>query len=139
MIGVQSVVGGVVRAIRGVFPDYEVYVEEVEQGLCPPCFSVICGEPFAERVVGRRFFRRFDVCVYFYPKDREIYSGAGQIWDKLMPALELISVEGDLVRGEDLSTKIVDGVMVFCVSYGAFVYEVNDAPAMGELRYFSNK
>lgn len=123
------------RTLHKAFPEFEIYTEEVEQGLEPPCFSVICGEPFIERVVGKRFFRRFDFCVYFYPAGGNVFSESGSVWDKLIPALELIDVGGDLIRGSDFSTKVVNGVMVMCVSYGTFVFDDEKAPTMGNLKF----
>ncbi len=134
MITVRSVVGGVVKALREVFPDCEVYTEEVEQGLEPPCFSVVCAEPSISRIVGKRFFRKFDICVYYYPECSDVFSESGDIWDKSILALELINVDGDLIRGTDFSSKIVDGVLVICVSFGTFVYDNEKAPAMGSVK-----
>lgn len=137
MITARNVVGGVVRALRKAFPECEVYTENVNQGLSPPCFSVICGELFFHRIVGKRFSLRFDLCVYYYPKKDKVFSEIGGVWEKLFPALEVVEVDGDLIRGDDFSTKIVDDVMVLCVSYNAIVYDGEKAPAMGEINFSS--
>lgn len=135
MITVASVLGGVVKALRGAFPECAVYTENVRQGLAAPCFSVICEEPVIQRVLGKRFFRRFDFCVYFYPGRDDFFAEINDAFEKMLPALELIEVDGDLIRGSDFSSKTVDGVLVICASYGTFVYDGEKAPAMGALDF----
>lgn len=123
------------KRIRECFPNHAVYTENIEQGLSPPCFSVICEQPVFKRFLGKRFFRSFDFCIYYYPENDEFFSEINSVSEKLIPNLEVIEADGDLIRCNNFSTKTVDDVMVICVSYGVFVYEDEKAPMMESLSY----
>lgn len=139
IITLKSVLGGLVKRLYECFPECVVYTENVEQGLSPPCFSVICEQPVFRRVMGKRFFRSFDFCIYYYPKSDEFFSEINEVSEKLIPSLELIEADGDLIRGSNFSVKTVDDVMVICATYGTFVYDNEKAPAMENLSYYNKK
>lgn len=130
---------GLVKRLHECFPDCAVYTENVEQGLSPPCFSVICEQPVFRRVMGKRYFRRFDFCIYYYPRSDDFFGEINEVSEKLIPNLEMIEADGDLIRGGDFSVKTVDEVMVICAEYGTFVYDNEKAPAMESLNYRNKK
>ena len=138
-ITLQNVINGLVKRLHECFPDHKIYTENVEQGLSPPCFSVICEQPVFRRVMGKRYFRSFDFCIYYYPKKDDFFSEINEVSEKLIPSLELIEVDGDLIRGSDFSTKTVDDVMVICATYGTFVYDGEKVPTMESLSYRNQK
>lgn len=133
MITVKNVIGGVSAALAAEFEGFEVYPDEVPQGLAPPCFTVTCS-PSVERVIGRRFRRDFDICIHFFPSADEIYGECADAEERLFSALQYITVDGDLLRGENMSRKISDGILSFNVRFGAFVIDSEKAEVMGELR-----
>lgn len=135
----ENVLKGLVKRLRESFPDYRVYTENVEQGLSPPCFSVICEQPVFRRFMGKRFIRGFDFCIYYYPKSDDFFSEINSVSEQLIPSLELIEVDGDLIRGSKFSTKTVDDVMVICAAYEVFVYEEEKIPVMEKLTYRNKK
>ena len=51
--------------------DYEIYTESVEQGLNEPCFSILCLNPTNEQFLGRRYFRKNQFCIHYFPKGEE--------------------------------------------------------------------
>lgn len=127
------------KRIHECYPDSRIYTENIEQGLSPPCFSVICEQPVFKRILGKRFFRGFDFCIYYYPESDDFFSEINSVSEKLIPDLELIEADGDLIRGNNFSVKTVDDVMVICASYGAFVYDDEKAPMMEDLSYRNQK
>lgn len=133
MITVKNVISGVSAALADEFGGFEIYPDEVPQGLSPPCFTISCS-PSVERVIGKRFRRDFDICVNFFPAADEIYSECADIEERLFPALQYIDVDGDLLRGENMSRKISDGILSFNVRFGTFVIDTDKAETMGELR-----
>lgn len=133
----KNVTKGLVKRLRELFPKYGIHTENIEQGLSPPCFSVICEQPVFKRFMGKRFFRSFDFCIYFYPKSDDFFAEINAVSEVLLPNLETIEVDGDLIRGSDFSTKTVDDVMVICATYGAFVFDDEKAPMMEDLNYHS--
>lgn len=133
MITVKNVVSGVSAALATEFEGFEVYPDEVPQGLETPCFTITCS-PSVERVVGRRFRRDFDICVHFFPATEEKYGECADAEERLFSALQYITVDGDLLRGENMSRKISDSILSFNVRFGTFVIDSEKAEAMGELR-----
>ena len=133
LITVKNVVGGVSAALAAEFVGFEIYPDEVPQGLAPPCFTVSCG-PSVKRVIGKRFRRDFDICINFFPRSEEKHGECADVEERLFSALQYISVDGDLLRGEDMSRKLSDGILSFNVRFGTFVIDPEKAEMMRELR-----
>lgn len=133
MITVKNVISGVSAALAAEFEGFEIYPDDVTQGLEPPCFTITCS-PSVERVIGKRFRRNFDICVHFFPASDEKYGECADVEERLFSALQYISVDGDLLRGEDMSRKLSDGILSFNVRFGTFVIDSEKAEVMGELR-----
>ena len=138
MITVKNVVSGVSAALSAEFNSFDIYIDEVPQGLEPPCFTITCA-PSVQRVIGRRFRRDFDICVYFFPATDEKYSECADVEERLFSALQYINVDGDLLRGEGLSRRLSDGVLAFNVRFSAFVIDSETAEIMGDLEVRSQR
>lgn len=132
MITVKNVVSGVSAALSAEFEGFEIYLDEVPQGLAPPCFTISCS-PSVERVVGKRFRRDFDICVRFFPASDEKYGECADVEERLFSSLQYISADGDLLRGENMTRRISDGILSFNVRFGTFVIEQDTEEIMGEL------
>ena len=133
MITVKNVISGVSAALAAEFDEFEIYLDEVPQGLAPPCFTVACS-PSVKQVISKRFRRDFDICVNFFPGTDEKYGECADVEERLFTALQYINVDGDLLRGEDMSRRISDGILSFNVRFGTFVIDSETAETMGELR-----
>ena len=133
MITVKNVVSGVSAALAAEFDGFEIYPDEVPQGLVPPCFTVSCN-PSVERVIGKRYRRDFDICVNFFPATDEIYGECADVEEQLFSALQYVNVDGDLLRGENMSRKLSDGILSFNVRFGTFVIDSDKAEIMGDLQ-----
>lgn len=133
IITVKNVLSGVSAALSAEFDGFEIYLDDVPQGLAPPCFTVVCS-PSVKQVVGKRFRRDFDICVHFFPGSDEKYGECADAEERLFTALQYIDADGDLLRGEDMSRKLSDGILSFNVRFGTFVLDTEKAEAMGDLR-----
>ena len=129
---INKIIDGICVAIGSEFGDpYEIYTESIEQGLNEPCFSVLCLNPTINQVLGKRYFRRNQFCIHYFPSSNEQRSECYAVIEKLMKALETITVDGDLCRGTDMHGEVVDNVLSFFVNYDMYVYEEKTAePAM---------
>lgn len=132
MITVKNVLSAVSAALSGEFAEYDVYLDDVAQGLSPPCFTVSCS-PSVRQVIGKRFRRDFDLCIHFFPGAAEKYGECADVEERLFSSMQYISVDGDLLRGEDMSRKFSDGILSFNVRYGTFVFDSEKAEAMERL------
>lgn len=121
---INEIIDGISVAINSEFGDhYEIYTESVEQGLTEPCFSILCLNPTIGQVLGKRYFRRNQFCIHYFPSSNERKSECHSVIERLMDALEIITVSGDLCRGTDMHGEVVDDVLSFFVNYDMHVYK----------------
>ena len=125
---IDKIIDGISIAIHSEFGDpYEIYTESVEQGLQEPCFSILCLNPAINQKLGRRYFRTNQFCIHYFPKSSEERSECHAVAERLIGALEYITIDGDLCRGTEIRYEVVDGVLSFFVNYDLFVYK-EEAP-----------
>ena len=121
---INEIIDGISVAINTEFGDtYEIYTEDIEQGLKEPCFSILCLNPTVEQFLGKRYFRTNQFCIHYFPKSRERQSECNSVAERLFGCLEVITVDGDLIRGTSLHSEISDGVLSFFVNYDLFTYK----------------
>lgn len=132
MITVKNVLSAVSAALAAEFDGFEIFLDNVPQGLAPPCFTVSCS-PSVKQVLGKRFRRDFDFCIHFFPGTSKPYSECADVEERLFSSLQYITVDGDMLRGENMSRKFSDGVLSFNVSFGTFVIDQDKEETMGVL------
>ena len=137
---IDKIIDGISVAINSEFGDpYEIYTESIEQGLVEPCFSILCLNPTINQVLGKRYFRKNQFCIHYFPSSDEKRSECHSVIERLMDALEIIEVDGDQCRGTDMHSEVVDNVLSFFVNYDMFTYKVEDAkPAMETVSHNTN-
>ncbi len=124
---INAIIDGISMAINKEFGDgYEIYTESVEQGLNEPCFSILSLNPTVEQFLGKRYFRTNQFCIHFFPETDERQFECNEVTERLFNCLEIITVGGDLIRGNSLHSEISDGVLCFFVNYDLFTYQKED-------------
>lgn len=111
---------GVSNQLYDVFgEDYKYYVEDVEQNLKKPCFTMNALVP-SQRSRSRLLYdRTIPIVVHYFSSDKvntkkDCYEKA----ELIVEALEYIPFEGTLIRGEDIDWQIVeDDVLQVFVTY----------------------
>ena len=137
---INKIIDGISVAINFEFGDpYEIYTESIEQGLTEPCFSVLCLNPTIDQKLGNRYFRRNLFCIHYFPSTNEKQSECHAVAERLMDVLEMINVDGDLCRGTDMHSEVVDNVLSFFVNYDMYVYKERTAePVMEKVTHNTN-
>ena len=137
MITIQTVIDGIVGGIKAAYPDNDVYTENVEQGLTEPCFSVLCLNSNIKHEFDKRYLKTMLFCVHYFPEEHiDAKAECGDVSEELVSALEYITADGDMLRGTDLHSEIIDNVLSFFVTYSTFVYrEPEDVEMMEELTH----
>ena len=121
---INKIIDGISVAINSEFGDQnEIYTESIEQGLVEPCFSVLCLNPTIDQVLGKRYFRRNQFCIHYFPSSNEPLSECHAVLDRLMGTLDIITVDGDKCRGTGMYGEVVDNVLSFFVNYDMYVYK----------------
>lgn len=124
---ISKIINGICLAISSNFgEEREIYTEAVEQGFEDGSFFVLCLNPTNSRFLGERFFRTNQFCIHYFPKTDEPNTECLEILEELYDTLELIEVEGDLVRGTNMSSEMTDGVLQFFVNYDFFTIGERD-------------
>lgn len=120
---INSIVKAISIALNTEFGDaYKIYAEEVKQGLKEPCFFVFCINPTNELFLGKRYFRANQFCIQYFPSTNKKKEESNEVADRLYLCLELIAVDGDLVRASKMRYEMVDGILNFFLNYDLFVY-----------------
>ena len=133
---INKIIDGISIAIHSEFGDpYEIYTEPVEQGLQEPCFSILCLNPAINQKLGRRYFRTNQFCIHYFPKSSEERSECHAVAERLIGALEYITIDGDLCRGTEMRHEVADNVLSFFVSYDMYVYK--DSPGESAMESFT--
>lgn len=134
---INKIIDGISVAINSEFGDpHEIHTESVEQGLKGGSFSILCLNPSINQFLGKRYFRTNQFCIHYFPESNEPRSECQSVAERLIDCLEIITVDGDKVRGTRMNSEIVDGVLSFFVNYDMFVYkEAVKEPFMETLRY----
>jgi hypothetical protein len=121
---INKIIDGICVAINSEFGDpYEIYTESIEQGLNEPCFSVLCLNPTINQFFGKRYFRTNQFCIHYFPSSIEKRSECQTVIERLIGALEYITIDGDQCRGTEMHFEVVDGVLSFFVNYDMYVYK----------------
>lgn len=138
MITVRNITDGIVQALFDGFGEgYTFYTDDVEQNLTAPAFLIVCVEPKTEQVVGNRYRREHLFNIVYFPECENSSAEIYDVQERLFPALEYITVDGDLVRGTGCEMRVIDGVLNVTINYDTFVYKGNERVMMSELEYRS--
>lgn len=130
---INKIIDGISVAINSEFGDpYEIYTDSVEQGLKEPCFSILCLNPTIEQVLGKRYFRKNLFCIHYFPNSDEKRSECNAVTERLINVLETITIDGDLCRGTNMHSEVVDNVLSFFVNYDMYVYKKEATESMME-------
>jgi hypothetical protein len=116
---VNEMLKGISTQLFDVFgAGYKYYVENVEQTLTKPCFTIDSIMPL-QRSRSRVLYDRTIPVVVHYFTDEDTTKKA-DCYDKaelIVEALEYVPFHGDLLRGENISYQLVDDVLQVVVTY----------------------
>lgn len=137
---INEIVNGICLALNSEFGDeYEIYTETLKQGLKEPCFSIVCINPTQEQFLGKRYYKANCFCIHYFPSSADTNAEINTVREKLFNALEYITVDGDLIRGTNMTAETDDlGVLNFIVNYNLFVKKVQETTAMEDYDYQNN-
>lgn len=97
---------------------YRYYVENVEQGLTKPCFTVDMILPVQRSKSPILYDRTMPIVVhYFSDSVNEIKNDCYSMAEQIVECLEYLPFNNALIRGEDISWQIVEGVLQIFVTY----------------------
>ena len=115
----SEIIKGLSMALNAAFGDeYEIYQNDVEQGLREPCFFIAVLKPEIDPLPGNREIRRYPLDVQYFPVDPGGNAGMISTAERMAEALRILALpDGDLLRGTGMSYEIADNVLHFFVNY----------------------
>ena len=127
----NDIVNGISIKLNSIFGDsYEIYTENVKQGLKEPCFFIKTLPTINKPLLGKRAQRTYSFVISYFPKDGN--EEMMDVSELLLEHLEYITLEnGDVIRGHSLQTEIIDDVLHFSVNYIVFVNKSENGETMG--------
>ena len=97
---------------------YHYYVENVEQGLTKPCFTVDMIMPIERSKSAILYDRTMPLVVhYFSNNEKAIKKDCYGVAEDLVACLEYIPFKNTIIRGENISWHLVDDVLQVFVTY----------------------
>ncbi|MNB80551.1 hypothetical protein D3C75_273160 [compost metagenome] len=124
----------VTAALDMAFPAVPIHGEEIKQNLVASCFFVRLLEPAHTRELGRRARRDHPLVIHYFPPDAAPNEDMYAIADQLTAVLAELMVAGQPVIGKGMHFEVVDGVLLFFVTYSFLVFaSIPDDPDMRTL------
>lgn len=97
---------------------YRYYVEDVEQDLKKPCFTVDLLIPLQRSRNSKLYDRTMPLVIhYFSDSVTDIKKDCYSMGEQVIECLEYLPFEGTLLRGEDISWQITDDVLQIFITY----------------------
>lgn len=116
---VNSLLNAVTKQLGTKFgTTYHYYKEDLEQNFTKPCFTVDMRLPVQRSRSPIMYDRTMPVVIHYFTnnektKKRELYDMAEQIFE----CLEYLNYKDGLLRGEDISWRVTEGVLQFFITY----------------------
>lgn len=97
---------------------YKYYVEDVEQGLKKPCFTIQPLETSMRSRSAIQYDRSVPLVIhYFNDKKESLKKDSYNIGEELAETLEYLPFEGTFLRGENISYHMVEDVLQLFITY----------------------
>ena len=128
---IKEIINGISQKIYGFYEGlYDIYVEEVEQGLQIPCFMINLISSDIRMILKPRykFESVFDV-IYFGDGYKDCMDRGSELYD----ILEYITInDKDLIRGTKMNMDIIKNILHFRVRYNLILQNKPDIIDMME-------
>lgn len=124
----NEIIQGVSMKLNAVFGDgYEIYQNDVEQGLKEPCFFIDVLKPERSPLLKDRYRSRNPLDIHYFPTSGGNNGEMITVAEGLMECLEFITLpNGDLLHGTSMSYEVVDNVLHFFISYNLTLHRPSD-------------
>ena len=131
----NEIIKGISMALNTAFGDgYEIYQNDVEQGLKEPCFLISVLQPEVTPMLGRRFIKRNPFDVQYFPANPRNNAEMFTVAEAMMETLDFITLSGgDLLHGTGVNYEVVDNVLHFFVNFNLPMIRYTDETMMETL------
>ena len=136
----KEVISAVSNSLYSEFGNtHKIYADNIEQNLARPSFFLNIIRPAVSEKLMSRSYVSVPMIIQYFPSSNEKRSECHEVMERLMNALETITVDGDLCRGTNMNGEVVDNVLSFFVNYDMYVYKEKAAePTMETVIHDTN-
>ena len=126
---VNKILNAVTKQLGLTFSDkYRYYVEDVEQNLSTPCFTVDMVLPLQRSKSPNLYDRTMPLVVHYFSDSKtNLKQDCYSMGERVVECLEYLPFENTLLRGEDISWHIVDDVLQLFITYKFTTKRVTDS------------
>lgn len=116
---VNSLLNAVTKQLGKTFGNsYHYYVENIEQGLTKPCFTVDLLLPSQRSRSPVLYDRTMPLIVHYFSDCKTtIKNDCYAMGEQVVDCLEYLPFQDTLIRGEDISWQVVDDVLQVFITY----------------------
>ncbi len=122
-------------ALHAKFGDeYHYYVENVPQNIQLPAFTVDLLNPLMRSESAVTYFRTMPVVIHFFSADKVTNKHTCYaVGEQALEALEYITIDGRLHRGENMELNMVEDVLQILITYRFWTETKNEPTYMEDL------
>ena len=116
---VNSILNATTKQLGTTFgSSYHYYVEDVEQDLKKPCFTVDLLVPLQRSKSPFLYDRTMPLVIHYFSGSKiNIKNDCYSMGERIVECLEYLPFKDTILRGEDISWQIVDDVLQVFVTY----------------------
>lgn len=124
---INDVILGIVQALYNEFgEDFKIYINNINQDIELPCFKIELINTIRQPKLDTSFIQNIYYDINYIAENGNDIIQLNDISERLFNCLEQIKMRDIYVRGENMSTTIVDEILHFQVSYNPYVYKVKE-------------
>lgn len=119
----NEIIKGIARALNTEFGSkYDIYQNDVRQGLHEPCFFIAVLKPDVSPLLSGRYIRDNPFDIHYFPKRMDSHTEMYSVAERLIQCLEFITLpNGDIFRGTKMNYEVIDDVLHFFVNFNCIV------------------
>lgn len=116
---VNSILTSITQRLGTTFgTSFHYYVENVEQGLMTPCFTIDVLTPLQRSKRCVLYDRTMPVVIHYFSDNKSnLKNDCYSMGERIVECLEYLPFENTILRGENISYQIVDDVLQVFVTY----------------------
>ena len=134
---VNSILNAITKQLGTTFGNsYRYYVENVEQGLTKPCFTVDMLTPLQRSKSPVLYDRTMPIVVHYFSDSKtDIKNHYYSMGEQIVECLEYLPFEGTKLLGENISWQVVDDVLQVFITYKFTTQKVTEPQSDFEAIY----
>lgn len=137
---VNLILNSISKSLYSTFGDsYHYYVEGIEQNAIIPCFTLSVLNPLTRSVNHKDYHRTIPCVIHYFTGDkRNSNKDCYLVGEQVLECLEYLSVDGNLIRAEDMSYTMVDDVLQIFLTYRFWTEKPDTTPTMEDINIQSS-